>query len=270
MLKGQKASQNTYSLPEYIWEGIYRNLQDVPTAGKGHDGDWWVNATIANTQNAIAASSLSPTVPKHIVDEHILLPMLASIVCESKDEISILDFGGGMGIAYVHLLSSMMRAVHINYHIVEVERICREGLKLFGPNDSIDFNTSLPNKHWELDIIYIDSVLQYIDDYPGFIKSICSYRPKYIMFVKLAAGDIPTYATAQKNIPGSTIACWFFNIKELIETICDQGYSLIFKSALARDYDQSNFPKQYRLGRMSNLLFSRRSAGLVFESTRPP
>ena len=108
-----------------------------------------------------------------------------------------------------------------------------------------------------IDIIHMVSVLQYIEDYAALIRTLCAYKAKCFLFVRLSVGDVPTYATAQKNVPGMTLAYWFINVNEIIEVMSANGYSLIFKSASEQEYDQNNFPQQYRMGRTCNLLFSR-------------
>lgn len=241
----------------YIWKGIYSRYQDVPATGDGFNGDYWITRTRSYTEEALTASRESRFVPSGVVGEHMILPLLASLVCNSRGRVNILDFGGGMGIAYIHTVSSLVNCQSINFHIVESQRVTEEGMRLFEHDKRVHFHSTLPAHLADLDIVHMSSALQYVEDYSSLLKTLAGYNAKYFLFVKLSAGDFPTYATAQKNVPGSTLPYWFINAREVVELMATCGYSLIYKSALEQEYDQDNFPQEYRLGRTSNLLFSR-------------
>lgn len=241
----------------YIWEGIYSRYQDVPAVGDGFNGDYWISRTRSYTEETLKASGQYGFIPSGVSGEHLILPLLASLECKSRGEVNILDFGGGMGIAYIHTVSSLVNCQSVNFHIVESQRITEEGMRLFEHDKRIHFHSKLPAELPNLDIIYMSSALQYVEDYTSLLKTLAGYGAKYFLFVKLSAGDFQTYATAQKNVPGSTLPYWFINVKEIVEIMAAGGYSLIYKSALEQEYDQDNFPQEYRLGRTGNLLFSR-------------
>lgn len=243
-----------------MWEGIYRHYRDVPITGQRFDGDTWIGKTQAYTRRVLDSSKKYGAIPTEVTGEHMLLPLVASLACqESGGKVSLLDFGGGMGIAYIHLISSLVNCRSIDYHIVEREGICEGGARLFEDDKRIHFYPAIPAGLSGLNIVYISSALQYVEDYPSLLKTLSALGAKYFLFVKLSAGDFPTYATAQKNVPGTTLPYWFINVGEIIEIMAAGGYSLIYKSALEQEYDQSNFPDEYRLGRTCNLLFTRDS-----------
>lgn len=241
----------------YIWEGIYSRYQDVPAAGDGFGGDYWIDRTRSYTEESLSASRNYGFIPVGVTGEHLILPLLASLECKERGQVNILDFGGGMGIAYIHVLNSLVNCHSINFHVVESDRVTEEALRLFEHDKRVHFHSKLPAQLPDLDIVYMSSALQYVEDYTALLKTLSGYNAKYFLFVKLSAGDFPTYATAQKNVPGSTLPYWFINVKEIVELMRSYGYSLIYKSALDQEYDQNNFPQEYRLGRTSNLLFSR-------------
>jgi putative methyltransferase (TIGR04325 family) len=241
----------------YIWEGVYQHYRDVPSSGAGYESERLVKDTLVHTHNLLAISKRYRSAPTETIGEHALLPLLVSAICEEKSTLRVLDFGGGMGIAYVHLVSSVVNWRRIDYHIVENNAMCDAGKQLFANDAHMHFHSTLPANLSDVDIVYVSSALQYIEDYRGLLKVLCSYQPRYFLFVKLSSGNIPTYATAQKNLPGTVIPYWFLNVDEITNAMAENGYCLIFKSALEREYDQSNFPKAYRLGRACNLLFSR-------------
>jgi putative methyltransferase (TIGR04325 family) len=242
---------------KYTWNGIYPHYRDVPITGESYyDSDMAANGTLRKTKNLLTTSKQYGTIPTGVTDEYTLLPLVASLVCADSGTVRILDFGGGLGVAYIHLVSSIAKCCTVDYHIVEIKKMCEvRGGVLFKNDDRIQFHTSLPDLS-EIDIVYMNSVLQYIEDYAGLLKALCAYQARYFLFVKLSASDIPTYATGQKNMP-LPIPYWFVNVNEIIKIMSESGYLLIFKGALEREYNQDNFPEEYRVGCACNLLFSR-------------
>jgi len=251
--KHQATSPRTNNL----WEGIHPSFQDVPTVGAGFDSEIWIQKTRAYTERVIAASQNDGAIPKDVAGEYLLLSLLASLVCKaSGGKVRILDFGGGMGVSFVHLTSCLVDCQGINYYVVERAGICEGGAQLFEHDERIHFSAQLPPRLPELDIVYLSSALQYVEDYGTLLKTLAEYEAKYFFLGKLSAGDIPTYATAQMNVPGNVIPYWFINVNEVIEILASCNYALIYKSTLEQEYDQSNFPQEYRIGRTCNLLFS--------------
>ena len=241
--------------PDHTWEGIYEHYKDVPGNGLAFESDVWadsmgqfIQSQLADKKNGInSTASLA---------ENAFLPFLVSIISTEKTSVRILDFGGGLGATYLHLRSLSRQSCAIDYHVVETPRLCEQGGALFRNDNQIHFHSSLPVLG-DVDVVYISSALQYVEDYVGLLQKLSAYQPRFILFVKLSSGDIPTYATAQKNVRGSTIPYWFLNIDKLVEIMSAAGYVLTFRSVLEREYNQDNFPEEYRLKRACNLLFSR-------------
>jgi hypothetical protein len=86
---------------------------------------------------------------------------------------------------------------------------------------------------------------------------LAALRAPWLVLARTAAGDIPTFATRQLNLPGQVIPYWFVNRNEIIDLLRGEGYQLALEGLADREYDQSNFPPAYRIGRMRNLLFAR-------------
>lgn len=239
----------------YIWKGVYQHYQDVPVAGEGHDGDVWVSASRAYGERLLAASKEGP-IPVGGANNRALLPLLASVIYKNLGRVRILDFGGGMGVTYLHVISSLVECDSIEYHIVETKRTCEAGARLFENDGRVHFHTMLPDVS-EVDVVFTAGVLQYIEDYKGIINKLADYNPMYFFYNALQAGDIPTYATAQRNIKGSVIPCWFFKIDEILDVMATRKYALIFRSVSEQVHDQSNFPEEYRQERRCHLLFAK-------------
>lgn len=243
--------------PGYIWKGVYAHYRDVPTAGPGFAGEVWARAARESVVRLLAARQPGGAIPLEVANENALLPFLAASLRREGGTVRILDFGGGLGESYLQLTSSAVGCPAVDYHIVETPVICALGTELVGAESGLHFHDHLPADLRDVDIVYINSALQYVKDYASLLASLCAYQPAYILLVRLAAGDIPTYATAQRNVRGSTIAYWFLRVGEVIDLMGREGYRLVWKGAVERQYNQDNFPRQYRLGRYCSLLFAR-------------
>jgi putative methyltransferase (TIGR04325 family) len=240
--------------PGYIWQGVYQHYEDVPANGGGFDGEVWLEARRRNLDWRIASSKKGKQV-ESFLSEDTLLPYLVSIISAESASIRILDFGGGLGETYLDLRKALSAGHSIEYHVIETPRMCEQGNSLFADDSQIRFHSALPAELPSVDVIYVSSALQYVEDYGAFLRRLCAYRARFILFVKLSAGAIPTYATAQKNLRGSTVPYWFINIEELTELLRGEGYARIFGNVLAREYNQDNFPEKYRMKQACNLLF---------------
>jgi putative methyltransferase (TIGR04325 family) len=242
----------------YLWRGIYTHYREVPAIGDGYNGDVWINSRTAYTKRLIDDMEGRGTIPVTLGFRYSSLALLAALVLESKSTVRVLDFGGAMGFAYPQLIKSLV-SDSVEYFVVDNERSCEKGASLFNNDPRIHFQPQLDDNIPNVDIVFMSGVLQYIEDYRGVIHSLVKYHPTYFLYTYTSAGDIPTYASAQRNLRGSILPAWFFNIDELCAIMTEVGYRLIFKASVAPEdkLDMSNFPSEYRLHHMANLLFSK-------------
>jgi putative methyltransferase (TIGR04325 family) len=244
--------------PQRTWEGLYTSCSEVDVKGEGLDGDIWADIVERETREVAEALTQGGIVPGLLEGDNALLPLLVAAISarsDLKDSIKILDFGGGAGVDYLYVKSAVPQLDNLEYHIVESDEVCRRGRIIFQAEPRVFFHTALPEHISYFDIIHIDSVLQYIEDYSLLLKSLCKYKPDYFIFVRLSAGDIPTYATKQINVSGVCCAYQFINVGDFTTTMNQLGYTLGFKSSGEVEYQQDNFPRAYRMGHTCNLLF---------------
>jgi putative methyltransferase (TIGR04325 family) len=239
-----------------IWDGIYAHYRDVPISGEGFDDPRWRQMTLRATRRVIEAYERNGSGAGDMDADHALLNLIAALVARKKGSVSILDFGGGLGVAYVHLKNRLKDLKDLNYCITEGQAVCQYGAELYNGDSRIKFDVRLPDASHEFDIIYISTALQYVEDYRGLLSSLCAYKADYFLMSNLSAGSFPTYATAQKNLPYTVLAYWFVNRQEIVAAMAEHGYDLIYSRSVSRTYDQSNFPSEYRMGSPCNLLFA--------------
>ena len=213
----------------HVWVGWYPRFKDVPSVGKGFRSETWRQSAVANTQQLLASSRDPGYLPTGVDEGAVLLSVMAAVVSrDNGGRVRVLDFGGGPGIGYAYLLSTVVERSVMDYHVVELEQACEDGSGLFEQDRRVHFHAS---------------------------------QARYVLLSDLPAGDFPSYATALNNMPGSLIPEWFLNVNEILETMAQSGYTLIFRSTQQAVYRQGNFPEELKLpgGHCSALLFARSS-----------
>ena len=241
----------------YIWKGVYKDFRSVPVSGNSYFDQEMAKETASYTGNLLNGFRNQNRIPYYLNEENILLPMVSAFIMKKEKSLSVLDLGGGMGIGYISLLGCIENLAQLRYLVIETPGMCAGGRQLFRDDKRIQFMSDFPDELPPIDIVFVNSALQYFENYFEVLTKLSGYNPEYFLFVKFSAGNVPTFVSAQRNLQGTNSAYWFLNIKEIIEKMTSLGYSLEYKSALSRIYDQDNFPKTYRLGQMCNLLFAR-------------
>lgn len=256
-LAGKVRSRLFYRRPRYIWSGVYRDRIEDLQFGYKLDGNTFLGETAANTRRILEKAGSFNALAGELKEENIFLPYLVSVLSQNRKNIRILDFGGALGIDYIPLAYGPICASEVEYYVVEQAAMCREGEKIFSGDARIHFCERLPADLKEVDIVYSNSVLQYIKDYEKVVKELCEYRPSYFLIVRLTAGDVDDFVTIQKNIRGTEFACRFFNIGKFRDLMRRCGYDSVFEWQLSRKYDMDNFPEECRVTRHRALLFER-------------
>ena len=242
---------------QYYWSGVYKKFEDVPVLGEGYFEENLANETRDYTQKLIDSLKKESQLPYNLLEENTFLPLISSIVQLKEGKLKILELGGGMGIGYLGTKACLGDNIEISYDIIETPVNCRGGQELFRGNKQIRFFQDFPSDLKEVDIVFIKSALQYFKEYDQVLKKLVSYNPKYVLFVKLSAGENVTYVTSQKNLTNTITPFWFLNVGEVVSIMSTLGYSLIFKGLLDRAYNQDNFSREYQIRKNCNLLFKK-------------
>ena len=241
--------------PPPVWSGVYPRLSDVP-AHRAEFGDDLIGEMV--TTVAAALSLLRAGQKPHLWHEP--LALLAGALASAQQRISVVDFGGGAGSGFAQLLASLPPSVTLAYEVVDSEAMCTAGRKLFADDRRIRFSTTLPPRGAAVDVVYANSVLQYIEDYPRALQQLAAVGAPFVFLGRLAAGRGPTFATRQLNVPGRVFPYWFLNRDEVIAVMAQHGYQLACDSLVDHAYDQTNLPESHRAERFRNVLFARRAS----------
>jgi putative methyltransferase (TIGR04325 family) len=248
-----------------IWEGIFQNFHEVKATGKGFESDEWVNNSKAKVEKYFDSLNESNQIPP-IPIRPTSLPLVASMNNKSSSSRGgkIIDFGGGVGFSFLNFIQSCTCAKEYEYHIIESINICKLGKEIFSDYQNLFFYTDVKDLPiGKADILYMNSVLQYIADWKLLLRSLLDLKPEYVLLDDVQGGNIPAFATAQ-NYYDSKIPSWFFNVSEILSFFESCNYTLMFKSKFfstvlgqIQEIPMSNFPSQYRLDHPCTLLFHR-------------
>jgi putative methyltransferase (TIGR04325 family) len=249
LLRGRSTSWK----PRFIWRGIYSHRRDVPIENNSYDDTAEVQAHYDWTRKGLDLVRAGK--PPYL--RHEVLAVVAAMTGVSTGAVRILDFGGAVGSGYVQVLGALPKGIAIQYHVVDLPKMCAAGRHLFANDPRITFHTCLQSLDGALDIVYASAVFPYIDDYPGILRQLASTKASFILLGQLAAGDFPTFAARQMNLGKKILAYWFLNRNEIVPLLAKSGYELVYEGTGDREYDQSNFPDTHRIGRMRNMLFRR-------------
>jgi putative methyltransferase (TIGR04325 family) len=223
------------------WKGVYKKYDDVPSLGNGYFEENLAIESKKYTQYLIDSLKKEGQLPYSLPEENTFLPLFSCALLSNENKIKVLELGGGMGIGFLSMKACLGNDIDLDYCIIETPLTCKGGRELFEGNDQIRFFEDFPSDLKSVDIVFVKSALQYFKDYKEVLKRLASYKPRYILFIKLSAGENLTFVTAQRNLPGTVTPFWFFNIKEVITIMSSLGYSLIFRGVLDRAYNQDNF-----------------------------
>jgi putative methyltransferase (TIGR04325 family) len=181
---------------------------------------------------------------------------VAALLTRLRGSLRVVDFGGGLGEPYLFLVDTISDTSIIDYRVVELPQVCEEGRRVLQKYPGIRFQSSLPPAAFAPEIVYANGTLQLTPDYRETIDRLTLYKAPFMLFAELPAGNIPTFASAQTNVFGQ-VPVWFFNLNEIVESVCRRGYRVVLDAQFEIGREQTNFPPGHRLPNYHTLLFCR-------------
>lgn len=228
-----------------IWRGVYRDFDEVPTRGPGHDSAEWTSALGE-------ALSTARTAPPHeaLILEHEALLMTLRFLEDCRH---VVDFGGGAGETYVYL-NRVEPDLRLRYDVIELPPVVAAAGPLL---PEVQFAESAGPQHRGADVLFVKSALQYVRDYAGTLRALFALNPRVLILEKFSGVNGYSYATAQVNVADSSIPYWFISFEEVFSIAAGAGYERRLWRRLPRTYDQSAFPPERRMGQASTIIFGR-------------
>lgn len=247
-----------------IWEGVYDSWEEAPGDNDAFDDKVWLGKVTQRATVAIDQFRASATVSPVTRIRDYILPVAASLLWSgSKNNLRVLDFGGGMAASYFPLIASLPNSENIEFHVIEGKEICLKSREILADFKNLHFHQEIPEASQPFDIVHAGSSIQYVGDWEGLLARFLDYRPQLLILEDLMAGDVKSFVTLQ-NYYGKKIRSWFLNINEIIEAVERLGYKLIYKTQFTHDIlgkvgplPMENFSPSHRLDYGSHLMFER-------------
>lgn len=146
----------------------------------------------------------------------------------------ILDFGGGSGWVQSFIPKSCM---YLNYELPDcVEYFSKQNQYI----NKIFINELNANQHNKIDLVYSNSVIQYLKSLDSFFNLIDRVKPKVILIDDVQISTSNEFISLQKYY-GEFIISRFFSLDKLLFSFQEFGYELVYKV----NY-KSKFPKNMK------------------------
>ncbi|MEO8682646.1 MAG: methyltransferase, TIGR04325 family [Vicinamibacterales bacterium] len=231
------------------WRGVYPTRRDVPTHRDAYDAEL-IDEMVKYTHAAYQGRA------DQIPLWHETFVVAAALIASARSALHIVDYGGGVGSAFAQLLPALPGDVQVRYLVVDMPDVCDAGRQLFNSDDRIRFSTELPQGGQPPDLVYVNAVLQYLDDYGDRLGDLAALKAPWILFSRLSAWDGPRFATQQVNLPGRQFASWFVNVGEVSEALASHGYRPAC-DCVSEKRHPADLPETHRVDRLRTMLFVR-------------
>lgn len=245
-----------------VWEGVYETFSEACGESDAFNDKSWLERQANRTREAVAALE-SKTLG---TSKDYPLAAAVALVLAQKDFISILDFGGGMGLHYFDLLAKLPETTDkIFFTVVENSATVACVPKEVKKYSNLQLFSDLSQVQGKFDVVHMGSTLQYVDDWKSLVaRCVISYAPAVFIFSDLLAGDIPDFVTHQLCY-GKKIPSHFFNYENFKNHMQKtHGYKLIYESKFVHKilgqedvYPNFALPESHRIDRGLNVIFYR-------------
>jgi len=248
-----------------LWEGIYQSFEEVGGDHDAFDTDIWINKQKDKIQLDLNILKESTGSSRINTSKDYPLSLVVAMLLAQQGNISILDFGGGMGSQYLELISKVPPAKdHVKYFVVDGKKTLDNTPREMKAFSNLSFHESLDEVEKKVDILHIGSALQYIEDWKGLLFYLIEkFDPKYFVFSDLLVGDIPTFVSSQifydKKIPVKHYNTEDF--RQHLEAKFHLLYKTFFSTEILGKNELPNYslPEKFRLKHSMNMIFKRRN-----------
>lgn len=233
----------------YGWKGNYDNWDVAKHKCSGYDSPSILKKVkdaalqVKNGSALYERDSVLFNTPDY---SYSLITSLLWASISTKGKLNVLDFGGSLGSTYFHNAKFLDTTSELNWCIVEQPNYVKEGLLHFA-NKRLHFfnNISECYKLFNINVVFLSSVLQYLEYPYALLDEIIALKPTFIIidrtpFIKKA--DRITIQKVHPKIYKASYPCWFFNKRKFMDYMSQQ-YELILEfDAL----DKANIKSEFK------------------------
>lgn len=208
------------------FQGDFSSWKDAAAHAEGYEAENILEKVKASVAEVLKGNAVFERDSVLFYQEDPNYPLITAVLraTAGKQELKVLDFGGGLGSAYFQNRKFFSHYTSVSWRIVEQKHFAEAGNGLFREYDiPISFYHTVDEAmaDWRPDIVLFSSVLQYLEDYKTVIKTVKEKQIGYIMLDRCLCfqNDMPHRYCVQhigKEICKSSYAVQIFNMQELL------------------------------------------------------
>lgn len=233
-----------------VWRGVYGSLHEVPVPdGAG------TTEPLADLLSAARKAIERQRAREGLRLWHDVFVTVCGTVAADRGRLRVVDFGGGAGTGFIQLRGAIPSQVAIDYEVIDLPAVCAAGRELFADDGRVTFSTQVRAGAPPPDVVYANSVLQYVDDYQGTLRTLAGLGAEYLLLSRTALWPGARFATQQINLKGHVLPHWFLNEREVFDLLRDLGYAPVID--LLRPPHPVDLPPSHRVDHLRDVLFRR-------------
>jgi len=242
------------------FDGVYDDLSNIEDELPWSQKPW---LDVQNkTLNHLNLSKKGELQEQKLLDFELIPSLLISSLAY-RSECNIFDIGGGTGLTFFKMAPSIKKINNVNYHIFDNQELANSGnffLKQVNHNLNIFFHEKIEDDYnFNIDMIFINSSIQYIYEYENFLLDIIKFSPKYIVISQLPCGEFETFYSKQ-NQRGFSTPIIFFNKDDFLKVFKNNDYVNICDWPVDEFYKDDffkNFPDDLKIRNTRNFVFEK-------------
>lgn len=229
--RGQAIPQWEY-IPEG-WDYAQRHPEvkgwDVPDIVAVYRGKWPHFARIVTGIGPLGVDHQAPTLASENVANHNVIMTFAyvlALAARGRDEIRLLDWGGGSGHYYL-LAQALLPDLVLDYHSRDLPGMACYGAELFPEQ------TFSSDDRWRAstyDLVMASSSLQYAQDWRTLLGDLCKVTDDLLYITASPiVRQVPSFVFVQRPYRhgyNTEYLGWCLNEQELLETVDSAGLAL--------------------------------------------
>jgi putative methyltransferase (TIGR04325 family) len=232
----------------YGWHGNYSSWNEAMKKCGGYNSHnilKKVKDSALKVKNGTAAYERDSVLFNNIEYSFPLLSGLLWIAGLNNKKLNVLDFGGSLGSSYFQNKFFLDTVADVNWCIVEQPEVVKTGIENF-KDQRLHFFYSIDEclKIYDIHVVLLSSVLQYLEEPYRLLEEIVSQRPEYIIIDRtpfIKGNDRITIQTVNPKIYKGSYPCWFFNENKFVNYLLPSYKMIIEFSALDRANINSEF-----------------------------
>jgi putative methyltransferase (TIGR04325 family) len=178
---------------------------------------------------AVATTPSSTTNAPSIADQSAVLAYAYAVTLAARNgnAVSVLDWGGGIGLFYFLGSALLPSDVELEYHCKELPLVCELG-RIEVPDVQFHDDCSCLDRSY--DLVFASSSVQYSEDWGALLDGLASATNRYLYLARMpVVSESPSFVVRQRAYEyglGTEYLSWVFNRHELVDRAERAGLEL--------------------------------------------